>query len=270
MLAQATVAVLLYHSVAPTTTRGFAPWTIDPSLFEEHLAALREARVQVIPAREVPEALVRGQHAVAISIDDGLADVVSYAAPTLLRHGLPTALFVPTAYVGGRSQWLPGGDGRRPMLSWDDLGELARGGFEIGSHGRLHLAADVNPVALVRRDAVASKAELEDRLGVAVESFAYPFGYQTAQARRAIREAGYAQAFTVGDLPACGQDDRWALPRLQVSGRTGADALLAMIRWRPSCAARSWAHAKQDVWRAGRRLVGWGPEAAGPIGGPGR
>ena len=262
MPAPATVAVLAYHSIDAAPARSFASLTVDPGLFDEQLAGLREAGLEAIPFCEVPATLAAGRDAVAISIDDGFADAGQNAAPALLARGLPATLFVPSGYVGGSSRWLRGEDGERPMLSWAALSDLAQDGFEIGSHGRLHLAADVNPTALVRRDARDSRIELEDHLGREVRSFAYPFGYHDASGRCAVREAGFAQACAVGDLAARASDDRWALPRLQVRGGTTPEALLAMIRWRPSRVARGWAHAKQGTWRTGRRWGGWGPPEA--------
>ena len=253
------VAVLLYHSIAADTTRSFAKLTVDPVLFAEHLAALRERQVEVIPFREVPIALAEGRRAVAITIDDGLADAADAATPALLRYGLPATLFIPSAFVEARASWLPGDDGLRPMLSWSTLADLAHAGFEIGSHSKRHIAADVNRPEVVQRDAAESKTELEQRLGCAVSSFAYPFGYHTAQARRAVREVGYVQACIVGDLPARTGDDRWGLPRLQVGPGTEPEALLAMVGWQPSAVARHWAHGKQHIWRAGRVWAGLGP-----------
>jgi peptidoglycan/xylan/chitin deacetylase (PgdA/CDA1 family) len=260
---QASVAVLTYHSISRATTSSFAPYTVDPALFDEHVEALQKCGIDVIPFSEVPIALSGGRQAVAISIDDGLADAAENAAPALLRHGLPATLFVPSGYVGGSSRWMPGEDQTRPMLTWDQVADLARAGFEIGSHGRLHLAADVNPSQLVEEDARASRIELEDRIGHDVRSFAYPFGYHAPTAREAVRAAGFAQACAVGDLPARAGDDRWALPRLQVRPGTTPEALLAMVTWQPSRAARALAHTKQQVWRAGRRWAGSGRLGAG-------
>ena len=93
--------------------------------------------------------------------------------------------------------------------------------------------------ALVEHDARASRLELEDRIGRAVSSFAYPFGYHSASGRRAVRAAGYRQACAVGDLPARPGDDRWALPRLQVWDDTTPEALVAMVTWRPPLATRA-------------------------------
>ena len=253
------MAVLTYHSIAARTTPSFAALTVDPGLFQEHLGALSDLALDVIPFAAVPTALAEGRSAVAISIDDGLADAGENAATALRRQGLPATLFVPSGYVGTSAGWLPGEDGARAMLSWAALTDLAQDGFEIGSHGRMHIAADVNAPEVVGRDAVASRIELEDHLGREVPSFAYPFGYHSAAGRRAVRAAGFAQACVVGDLPACARDDRWALPRLQVWSGTTPEALVAMVRRRPLAPARALAHAKQRVWRTGRRWARWGP-----------
>jgi peptidoglycan/xylan/chitin deacetylase (PgdA/CDA1 family) len=256
------VAVLLYHSIATVTTPTFAKLTVDPVLFDEHLAALREQRVEVIPFSQVPAALAAGRRAVAITIDDGLADVTDSAIPALRSYGLPATLFVPTAFVGGRANWLPGEDGLRPMLSWSAIAELARAGFEIGSHSKRHLAADINSPEAVRRDVAESRTDLQQQLGCAVSSFAYPFGYHAACARRAVREAGFTQACIVGDLPAQPGDCHWALPRLQVGPGTNPEVLLTMVCWQPSALARCYAHTKQHIWHAGRVWAGLGPPEA--------
>ncbi len=265
MSPQTTVAVLSYHSVAAQTTPAFARLTVDPSLFAEQMAALREQNLDVIAFSEVPDALATGREAVTISIDDGLADAGENACPVLAQLGMCATLFVPSGYVGGRSGWLRGADARRRMLDWDEIGSLARDGFEIGSHGRMHLAADLNPSALVERDARQSRMELEDAIGYSVQSFAYPFGYHSTGGRRAVRAAGYRQACAVGDLPARSGDDRWALPRLQVFNNTTPEALAAMVTVRPPLTTRAWAGSKQRVWRLGRRCAAWGPPEAGRV-----
>jgi peptidoglycan/xylan/chitin deacetylase (PgdA/CDA1 family) len=261
--AKPTVAILMYHNIATTTTPSFAGLTVDPVLFEEQLAALHKHSIEVIRFEEVPAVLAEGRSAAVITLDDGLADAADAAAPVLHRLGLPATLFVPSAFVGARASWLSGDDANLPMLTWSAISELAEAGFEIGSHGRLHLAADVNSPELIREDAAASKAELEEHLERAVVSFAYPFGYQTRRARQAVRNAGFAQACMVSDLPAQAGDDLLALPRLSVNNEISPEALLAMIRWQPAAAARRWAHTKQVTWRTGRRLgMGWGPPEA--------
>jgi peptidoglycan/xylan/chitin deacetylase (PgdA/CDA1 family) len=258
------VAILMYHGVS---TGGADELTVDPSLFDEHVAALRGAGVRLVTVDQVPGVLAEAERELtaAITIDDGLADVASGALPALTRHRAQATLFVPTSFVGGTAAWLRGDDARRPMLSWSALAEIAAAGHEIGSHGHRHLACDVNHRDLVRSDACDSRAMLEDRLGRPVRSFGFPFGYAPSSAREAIRAAGFVQACAVAGLPAASGDDRFALPRLHVGPRTTPAALLEMVQRRPASPTRWWANAKQRVWTVGRRHAGWGPPEAGVV-----
>lgn len=264
-LQQPTVAILCYHSVAAQTTPTFAELTVEPSLFAEQVAALHDLGLDVIPFADVPEALAARRRAVAITIDDGFADVAESACPTLAAHGMTATLFVPTGYVGGRSSWLRRADAERPMLSWETIVSLAGQGFELGSHGQMHLAADVNAHEVVENDARASRVELEDHIGQPVTSFAYPFGYHSPAGRRAVRAAGYRQACAVGELPTGAHDDRLALPRMQVLSHTTPAEVAEMATWRPSPTSRVWARSKQRVWQFGRHLAEWGPAEAGRV-----
>jgi peptidoglycan/xylan/chitin deacetylase (PgdA/CDA1 family) len=264
MLVHASVAILTYHSIAAETTKTFSELTVHPLQFAEQMTALHEQDLDVITVDQVPAALAAGRRAVAITIDDGLADVQP-ACEALAALGLPATLFVPSGYIGGTASWLPAPDDDRPILSASAIRDLADLGFEIGSHGRAHLAADLNRGGLVWHDAMGSRLELEDCVGRAVSSFAYPFGYHSATGRRAVRDAGYAQACAVGDLSAGPGADRFALPRLQVFADATAEDVVEMATRPAGLTARAWSYTKQGVWRLGRRWAGWGPREAAPL-----
>jgi peptidoglycan/xylan/chitin deacetylase (PgdA/CDA1 family) len=266
--AAAHVAILMYHSIGAPSTESLRELTVEPSQFDDQLATLHDAGTRFVTVDEVPALLADpaaadGRPTVAVTIDDGLADLATGAVPALARYRAPATLFVPTAFVGATASWLRGDDGRRPMITWPALAELADAGLEVGSHGHRHLASDVNHPDLVRTDALRSRAQLEDRLGRPIRSFCFPFGYGPPAAREAVRRAGFAQACVIADLPAQSGDDRFALPRLHVGPQTTPAALLALVRRRPAPPARWWSHAKQGVWTVGRRRAGWGPPEAG-------
>jgi peptidoglycan/xylan/chitin deacetylase (PgdA/CDA1 family) len=266
------VSTLLYHSVAVTSTANFSELTVEPGLFSEHLGALRDAGCRFIRFQDVPAILARhaaleappDRPVVAITIDDGLADVVTGAEPALRQQGIPATFFVPTAYVGGSARWLPGDDGNRPLCDWQTLRDLATSGWEIGSHGHRHIAADFSSPATVTADAGHSRSLLEDQIGTAVTSFAYPFGYHSRQGRLAIRTAGFRQAAIVAGMRSRSGDDPWRLPRIQIGPNVTGEDLVVLVthkggeaRWRKA--------AKQQLWRFGRRSFAWGPPEATPV-----
>jgi peptidoglycan/xylan/chitin deacetylase (PgdA/CDA1 family) len=265
------IAILMYHSIASSTTPSFRPYTVDPLRFDEHLSALSGAGCRFVRVEEVPALLAGSARTpdegptVAISIDDGLTDAASVAAPVLERHRKPATLFVPSGYVGGAATWMAGEDGERPILGWSALRDLSAAGWEIGSHGHLHLAADINRPDLVREDADRSREELEAQLGRAVTSYAYPFGCWTPAAREAVRSAGFSQACAIMELPAMAGDHPFALPRIHIKAETTAEMLLALVSSRPVGFARRRAEVGQRVWRTGRRWGLWRSHDSGVI-----
>jgi peptidoglycan/xylan/chitin deacetylase (PgdA/CDA1 family) len=259
-----TVAILMYHSFAPAATSEFHGLSIPPQLLDEHLRALRESGFRLITVRDVPAALLTmrpGDRIAAVTIDDGLGDGLA-AAEILGAQGVPATYFIPTAFVGGTARWLGGVEAQRAMMDWPDIVGLARAGMEVGSHGHGHIAADLNDRSVVRDDAQRSRDALEQSLGVAVSSYAYPFGYQGRAARRAVALAGFARACAIFGLPSCRSDDVYALPRLHVGpDMSGEDVVtLCLRRWRPL--ARFEAHQRQRAWTTARRIVPLGPRSS--------
>lgn len=87
--------VLLYHRIGPA---GVDPWrlAVSPDHFSEHLDVLRRS-ARVISIHELGLALETGRipvGSIAITFDDGYADLVSEALPRLERADLRATAFV--------------------------------------------------------------------------------------------------------------------------------------------------------------------------------
>jgi peptidoglycan/xylan/chitin deacetylase (PgdA/CDA1 family) len=218
------IPVLMYHSIAGSSTDAFAPYTVAPARFAAQLDALAESGYRTVtmselmagpaPGRRGPGS---GEKVVALTFDDAFADFAEAALPLLAERAMTGTLYVPTAYVGGRSGWLrEEGEADRPMLSWAALQDVAAAGIEIGGHSHSHAQLDLLSGSAVRSEIAACKSGLEDHLGRPVRSFAYPFGYSRKAVRRALAAAGFDHACAVRDL-AYDRDDRWTVPRWTVT-----------------------------------------------------
>ena len=101
------------------------------------------------------------------------------------------------------------------MLSWIELGELARAGVEIGSHGVHHdLHHSWQPREERLRELSESRRTLESRLGRPCRSFAFPNGDYLAESEVETASAGYTAAFTTAGRTVAPNDSRHLLPRL--------------------------------------------------------
>jgi peptidoglycan/xylan/chitin deacetylase (PgdA/CDA1 family) len=82
-------------------------------------------------------------------------------------------------------------------MTHEEIVQLAAGGLiEFGAHTRFHPMLPRLAVERQRQEIVSSKHELEGILGRQVEGFAYPNGRATEDAKRIVREAGFAFACT--------------------------------------------------------------------------
>ena len=209
--------ILLFHRVTDLTPEDGV--TISTERFRR-ICQLLASRFRVVPLGEIYRVLHSGEkmpaRTVAITFDDCYHDNLA-AARVLAEFGLPATFFLPTDYVGtDRTFPWDAGLARMPNLAWDDVREMARMGFEIGSHTASHANLGYVDRDQAREELATSRAVLERELGRPVRWFAYPFGKRNdlrSEFIPLIREAGYEGAVSAfGGRVRSGTDDR-VLPR---------------------------------------------------------
>ena len=253
-----TIPILLYHSVSEHTSGDFAPYAISPGAFAEHLDLIVERGHSALTVSDLVGLLDRGEalpeRPVVITFDDGFADFAEAAWPALEARQLPATLYVTSGQVGGSSVWLSEeGAGDRPMLSWQDLRDLADAGCEIGAHTLTHPPLDCIARTAAAQEISGSKVELEDGLGRPVPSFAYPHGHHDRHVRDLVVAAGYESACAVKNALSHTEDDRFALARITVLGDVGVDGLEAYLDGRGVRTAPRRERLRTTAWRTVRR-----------------
>lgn len=154
---------------------------------------------------------------VAITFDDGFRNVLTEAVPVLRRYALPAAVFVPTKWLDTPS----GSDasaGAIETLTIDDLRELDRLGYEIGSHSHSHLDCSRAAREQVVADLTESVTQLTAAVGRAPRYLAWPFGRYSAAALEAAAQVGFELAFAT-DHPS---RSPYAVPRTPIYRTDGA------------------------------------------------
>jgi len=232
--------VLTYHNVGSRDH----DMNVTPAVFERQMAWLAE-RGCVLP---LVEAAARGE-GVALTFDDGYRDNLVNAAPILRARGLPATFFVIAGFADGRPT--PDDAETGGLMTWAEIRELKSMGFDIGGHSVSHAhLADLDEAGQ-RQEIVGCARLLEEHLGHAVETFAYPFGtaadYDDTSVRLA-REAGFGYAFSNQYGLVRPGDDRWRLRRVWVDGTDtmasfqakvdGRLDTLSVLEWGPSLVAR--------------------------------
>ena len=263
----ARVPILMYHQVGrplhPSMSRADC---VSPREFEVQMRALRRSGYRVLPLSSVVRLLEAPgskdlRRCAALTFDDGLRDQVAHARPVLRVHGFPATFFLVAGHAGQDAPlachlfegaaagdrrgfpagWLP--------LSWEQARRLAADGMEIGSHSISHRSLGGLGDGEIGLEVRRSKAILEERLGVRVDLFAYPFGSGAygdcdGRAQAMLRAAGYRAAVTTAVGRNARGADRLALRRIPMEEGDGPFRLRCKL-----AGAYDWVGPLKDLWQ---------------------
>jgi len=198
-LLQSGVPVFAYHKIAdpPPATRD--PFLyVGPNRFDQQLAALRRAGWASAPLSQTLADGRDRRRQVVITFDDGFCSVFENGLEILSLHGFRAIQFLVSGCLGRRNEWdVAKGDVPQPLMDETQVRQWLAAGHEIGSHSATHRNLRHLAPAEAREEIVGSKKALEDRFGVGVEHFCYPYGAYNEAVRELVEKAGYRTACTV-------------------------------------------------------------------------
>lgn len=145
---------------------------------------------------------------IALTFDDGWQNFYTNVFPTLQKYGFSATIFIIAGYVGEESNW---DYKKKKHLSWEEIRSLAKEGIEIASHSINHLDLRGLDDRQLEHEVSDSKNIIEDKLGLPVKYFSYPFGRYNRKIIEAVKSAGYENAFALS-----GDNDDFALARRAV------------------------------------------------------
>ncbi|RMF20693.1 MAG: polysaccharide deacetylase family protein [Deltaproteobacteria bacterium] len=167
-------AIFTFHSLDKENTVLSYP----PAAFRMFLDVLEEERVRVVPIRELIDRPVADGPRAVLTFDDGFRSVHTEALPLLAQRRLPAVLYVVSSWVGKDNSWpsQPATITRGPLMDWNEIREWAAAGLEVGSHSANHVPLRGTNEPRWRAEIEDSRKCIEDKVGSAVRSFAYPYG----------------------------------------------------------------------------------------------
>jgi peptidoglycan/xylan/chitin deacetylase (PgdA/CDA1 family) len=216
--------ILMYHGVADVAEDP-NKLCVTPSRFAEQMAWLERHGLRGVGVGTLVDAMRAGRHGgmVGITFDDGYVNVLEAALPELQRRGFGATAYIISGRLGGTNDWDEGP--AWPLMSADQVGKLAAGGIEIGSHSATHVRLAGTSAEQLAAEVGASRSALAAVTGAEIRGFAYPCGSMDAEARRAVRDAGYDHACAVETRVA--DIGLMALPRIYVGQQDGAVRMAA-------------------------------------------
>jgi peptidoglycan/xylan/chitin deacetylase (PgdA/CDA1 family) len=228
------VMILCYHAISPTWTSALA---VTPEDLEWHLSLLAKRGWQ---ATTFSEALSSppARRTLAVTFDDAFQSVREHAYPILSALSWPATVFVPTAFASTRQtlawrgidHWQQSVFATELLsMDWDDLGALADGGWEIGSHTCTHPHLTTLKDDELRVELGESLQECSTHLGRPCRSIAYPYGDVDARVAQIAGEVGYVAGAALSS--SLRGDERLRWPRVGIYGRDTHRRFRAKVSW---------------------------------------
>jgi peptidoglycan/xylan/chitin deacetylase (PgdA/CDA1 family) len=167
----------------------------SPSTFKKQMEFLWQSGYRTISLSEIADSIFNKasfpEKSLAITFDDGYKNNYTEAFPVLKRFGFNATIFLVFDYCGKLNDW-PGHSSaieRRPLLSWSEIHEMHKYGIEFGAHTLTHPDLTQIPLQQAEREIILCKNRLQDRLGMEVNTFAYPYGRYNSGILEIIRGA---------------------------------------------------------------------------------
>lgn len=195
------IPILMYHSVAEEDESTVPPYyriATAPSQFLQQMTWLHEQGYRSVNLASAVRQLHGGKSTatktVVITFDDGYRNFCQHAFPVLDRFGFTATMFLPTASIADQPRVF----NRRECMTWSDVRDLQQRDISFGSHTVNHPQLHGLDRGRIRDEIVRSRKAIEDKTGLAVDSFAYPYAFpQTDEpfidmVRGILEEAGYS------------------------------------------------------------------------------
>jgi peptidoglycan/xylan/chitin deacetylase (PgdA/CDA1 family) len=217
------IPILMYHSTAEPAADSRHPYfgtVTSPAVFEQQMRYLHDNGFQTLSPADVfanGETSIRlVRKPVIITFDDGFRDFYTHAQPILAKFGFTGIVYLPTAYIQKATATFKGID----CLTWNEVRELSRAGVLFGSHTVTHPVLKEVAQDQLEAELRDSKATIENELGFAIDSFAYPYAFPqhdrefVQRLRGVLIEAGYQNGVSTVIGSTHGIEDRFSLKRL--------------------------------------------------------
>jgi peptidoglycan/xylan/chitin deacetylase (PgdA/CDA1 family) len=198
-LFQTGVPILMYHKIGdrPKGVR-LKGLYVSVENFVRQLGEFQAAGfTSCLPDAACADSTNPAARRVVLTFDDGFCSVFENALEPLAQHGLRAILFLVPDLIGQLNEWdLRNGEAPEPLMDHTQIRQWIKAGHAIGSHTLTHAPLTRLSVRDAREEIAGSKKKLEDKFGVAVDHFCYPYGDCNDVARDLVAEAGYRTACT--------------------------------------------------------------------------
>ncbi len=222
--------ILMYHYIStppPAADIYRQDLSVAPEVFAAHLDFLAAQGYTPIPLKDLLSYLATGRpelpaKPIILTFDDGYEDNFVNAFPALKARDMMGAFFIITDFAT---------QSREGYATWDQLGQMAAAGMEIGSHSRDHPNLAGKDLDYLVWQALGSQETIEAHTGSHPHILAYPGGTYDQLVMDVFRSANYWGAVTTVQGDTHRSDRSFELKRIRIRNTTDVPQLEALLAY---------------------------------------
>lgn len=193
--------ILMYHAIG-SSHEPASPYVLPVDRFAAQMTWLKRLGYHPITLEQFLDFQNRRRpipvRSVVITFDDGYADNYDYAYPVLQSQNFPATIFLVSGYIGLANEWDEMKQlARRPLMSWSQIMDLVQQGIHFGAHSHTHPSLTAVSPTQAEKEITLSRKQLEERLGISIRQFAYPYGEYNPVIQALVEQAGFTASCTV-------------------------------------------------------------------------
>jgi peptidoglycan/xylan/chitin deacetylase (PgdA/CDA1 family) len=179
------IIVLNYHRLSHYDTGVHGRFAVDLGTFCWQLNAIKERDIPVVSLDALIRGTFAGRFGIILTFDDGNSSDFQIAYPELTERNMTATFFPVVSNIG-----------KGACVTWQQLSEMAKGDFAIGSHGLSHSSLLKLSAREREHELRGSKTIIEQAIGRRVVHFAAPYGLYSSAIIELARDVGYIALMT--------------------------------------------------------------------------
>ena len=208
--------MLMYHKLGPAPAgvrlKGLY---VSARLFRRQLTELAAGGYRSADPVDLLTPAAPVERRLVLTFDDGFENVLLLGLGPLREHGFQAIQFLVPGLLGRTNEWEQReGEASERLMDDAQVRDWILAGHTIGAHTVNHPRLTRIPIKEAREEIRASRAMLEDRFGLRIRHFCYPYGDWNPAVRDAVAEAGFETACTTKPGLNCPGGNPWCLRRL--------------------------------------------------------
>ena len=231
------VPIMMYHSVSDNLFGKSHPYyqiNTSPGVFSRQMRWFRQNGYRTLNLMEMWNALQEGRDVsktFVITFDDGYRDFYTTAFDVIRQCGFTATIFLATDRIRNDSARVDGID----YLTWREISKLHAAGIQFGSHTVTHPDLRSLGPDQIEYELGCSKETIEQKLGVPVETFAYPYAFPEEDKNFVrflvdrLENLGFELSVATIIGRASAKSNRFYLPRLPVNSWDDSALLKAKL-----------------------------------------